>query len=185
MIQRIKYIINLLIKLFLSPIKYARHIGVKVGNNTLIADKRHWPSDAYLISIGNNCAITKGVTIYTHGGGRLLRSSIPDFDSFGKVRIGNNCYIGAYSQIMPGVTIEDNVLVAAGSVVTKSVPSGYVVGGNPARIICSTASFIERNSKYNLHSKGMSHKEKRQFLLSLPEDKFMVKPFLKVLDDKK
>ena len=119
------------------------------------------------------------------GGGRILRSSIADYDSFGKVRIGNNCYIGAFSQIMPGVTIEDNVLVAAGSVITKSVPSGYVVGGNPARIICTTASFIERNSKYNLHSKGMSQKEKRQFLLSLPDNKFMVKPFLKVLDDKK
>ena len=180
MIRRLKYIFNQFVKLFLSPIKYARHLGVKVGNNTLIADKRHWPSEAYLISIGNNCAITEGVTIYTHGGGCLLRSSIPDFDSFGKVRIGNNCYIGAYSQIMPGVTIEDNVLVAAGSVVTKSVPKGYVVGGNPARIICTTESFIERNAQYNLHSKGMSQEQKRQLLLSLPDEKFMVKPFLKV-----
>lgn len=185
MCKCIEYFINQLIKLFLSPIKYARHLGVKVGDNTLIADKRHWSSEAYLVSIGNNCDITVGVKIHTHGGGRILRSSIPDYDSFGKVRIGNNCYIGAFSQIMPGITIEDNVLVAAGSVVTKSVPSGYVVGGNPARIICTTASFIERNSKYNLHSKGMSQKEKRQFLLSLPDNKFMVKPFLKVLDDKK
>lgn len=118
------------------------------------------------------------------GGGRLLRSTIPDFDSFGKVSIGNNCYIGAFSQIMPGVTIEDNVLVAAGSVVTKSVPKGYVVGGNPARIICTTASFIERNAQYNLHSKGMSQEQKRQLLLSLPDEKFLVKPFLKVYDDK-
>ena len=85
---------------------------------------------------------------------------------------------------MPGVTIEDNVLVAAGSVVTKSVPKGYVVGGNPARIICTTASFIERNAQYNLHSKGMSKEQKRQLLLSLPDEKFMVKPFLKVYDDK-
>lgn len=180
MIQRIKHIINRLIKLYLSPIKYARHIGVKVGNNTLIADKGHWPSEAYFISIGDNCAITEGVKIHTHGGGRILRSSIPDFDSFGKVSIGNNCYIGAFSQIMPGVTIEDNVLVAAGSVVTKSVPKGYVVGGNPARIICTTTSFIERNAQYNLHSKGMSLDQKRQFLLSLPDEKFMVKSFLKV-----
>lgn len=68
MCKRIEYLSNQLIKLFLSPIKYARHLGVKVGNNTLIADKRHWPSEAYLISIGDNCAITEGVTIYTHGG---------------------------------------------------------------------------------------------------------------------
>lgn len=180
MSKRIKYIVNQLIKHYLSPVKYARHLGVKVGNNTLIADKRHWSSEAYLISIGSNCQITEGVKIHTHGGGSLLRSSIPDFDSFGKVRIGNNCYIGAYSQIMPGVTIEDNVLVAAGSVVTKSVPKGYVVGGNPARIICTTESFIERNAQYNLHSKGLSQEQKRQLLLSLPDEEFMVKPFLKV-----
>lgn len=184
MVKHFEHIINRLIKMYLSPIKYARHIGVKVGNNTLIADKRHWPSEAYLVSVGSNSQITEGVKIHTHGGGNILRTSITDFDSFGKVSIGNNCYIGAFSQIMPGVTIEDNVLVAAGSVVTKSVPKGYVVGGNPARIICTTASFIERNAQYNLHSKGMSQKQKRQLLLSLPDEKFMVKPFLKVYDDK-
>lgn len=69
MVKHFEHIINRLIKLYLSPIKYARHIGVKVGYNTLIADKGHWPSEAYLISIGNNCAITEGVKIHTHGGG--------------------------------------------------------------------------------------------------------------------
>ena len=69
MSKRIKYIVNQLIKHYLSPVKYARHLGVKVGNNTLIADKRHWSSEAYLISIGSNCQITEGVKIHTHGGG--------------------------------------------------------------------------------------------------------------------
>ena len=44
-------------------------MGVKIGNNCLIADKRHWPAEAFLISIGNDCAITEGVKLYTHGGG--------------------------------------------------------------------------------------------------------------------
>lgn len=46
---------------------------------------------------------------------------------------------------MPGVTVGDNVLIAAGSVVTNSVPSNCVVGGNPARIICSRREYYERN----------------------------------------
>ena len=64
---------------------------------------------------------------------------------------------------MPGVTIGDNVLVAAGSVVTKSVPSNVVVGGNPAKYICSVDEYISRNMRYNTNSKGMFGDEKKNF----------------------
>lgn len=49
--------------------------------------------------------------------------------------IGKNCFIGGRSLILPGVTIGDGCIVGAGSVVTKDVPSGTIVGGNPARVI--------------------------------------------------
>jgi len=55
--------------------------------------------------------------------------------SYKKTVIGNNVFIGVDSILMPGVIIEDRVIIAAGSLVTKSVPSGSIVGGNPARII--------------------------------------------------
>ena len=50
-------------------------------------------------------------------------------------RIGQNCFIGGNSLILPGVEIGDNCVVGAGSVVTKSVPPRCVVAGNPARIL--------------------------------------------------
>ncbi len=50
-------------------------------------------------------------------------------------RIGENCFIGGRSLILPGVEIGDNCVVGAGSVVTKSVPPRSVVAGNPARIL--------------------------------------------------
>lgn len=52
-------------------------------------------------------------------------------------RVGENCFIGGQSLILPGVEIGDNCVVGAGSVVTKSVPPRSVVAGNPARILRS------------------------------------------------
>lgn len=173
--MRIKKIIERLRKEFMSPIRYARYVGVKVGNNTLIADKHHWPNEAYLVSVGDNCQITEGVKIFTHGGANVCRDIYPDFDCFGKVTIGNRVYIGSGSKIMPGVTIGDFVLVAGGSVVTKSVPPRVVVGGNPAKIICTIDDYIKRNIKYNTHTKGLSKVEKRKVLENLPTNSFIKK----------
>ena len=174
----LKQLHQYLSKSFLSPLEYARMLGVTIGEGCLIADTRHWSSEPYLIFIGNNTQITEGVTIHTHGGGRLMRNKYPDFDSFGKVIIGNGVYIGAYSRIMAGVIIEDNVLVAAGSVVTKSIPSGYVVGGNPARIICTVDDFIEKNAKYNVHSRNMTEGQKKDLLINLTDNLFIRKQYL-------
>ena len=52
-------------------------------------------------------------------------------------RVGQNCFIGGGSLILPGVTIGDGSVVGAGSVVTKSVPPGSVVAGNPAKVLRS------------------------------------------------
>lgn len=79
---------------------------------------------------------------------------------------------------MPGVDIGDNVLIAAGSVVTKSVPSDVVIGGNPAKIISTISEYIDRNNKYNLDSKGLSISEKQRLLLSLDDSSFIKKDSL-------
>ena len=87
--------------------------------------------------------------------------------------IGNYVYIGTNSLIMPGVSIGDNALVAAGSVVTKSVPARTVVGGNPARVICTIDEYMDKNLKYNAHTKGV--RNKKEYIKKLPEEKFIVK----------
>lgn len=157
-----------------TPEKYARHIGVTIGKNCFIST-REWSNEPYLVSIGNNVQVTRGVSVHTHGGGNSIRKEHPDFDVFGKVVIEDWAYIGAFSQIMPGVTIGEGALVAAGSVVTKSVAAHTVVGGNPARLICTTEEYYERNKQYNVGTKGKGHEEKKKLLLSLPEDRFIKK----------
>ena len=154
--------------------KYAKYIGVKFGENCLIATK-NWSSEPYLIEIGNNVQITSNVSIHTHGGGHVVRQKHPDFDTFGKVVIEDWAYIGAFSQIMPGVTIGKGALVAAGSVVTKSVTPKTVVGGNPARYICSIDEYLSNNLRYNVLTKGMSYEEKKSKLLQMSEESFIKK----------
>lgn len=164
-------------KVFLSMEKQALIAGVNLGKDNFIASK-FWSSEPYLITIGNNCQITEGVKMFTHGGCQVLRDKYPDFDTFGKIKIGNYVYIGSNSLINAGVIIEDNVLIASGSVVTKSLRARGVYGGNPAKYICSIEEYKKRNIKYNLSSKRASKEKKKNILLSLPENKFISKEFI-------
>lgn len=160
----------------LAPIdKQAINAGCTIGKDNYIASHFWDSAEPYLISIGNNCQITSGVKMFTHGGGGGIRYIDPYFDFFGKVEIGDFVYLGTNSLIMPGVTIGSHVIVAAGSVVTKSIPSNVVVGGNPAKIICTIDEFYAKNKKYNLSTKGLSYLEKRKILLNADESKFVKK----------
>ena len=176
--QQLKKVLRVIMYFYwrylVSPEKYANHIGVNIGKNCFIATRR-WGSEPYLIYIGNNVQITRDVAIHTHGGAHAIRNIYPDFDVFGKVVIHDWAYIGASSQIMPGVTIGEGAIVAAGSIVTKSVPPHTVVGGNPAKYICTTQEYAERNMKYNLQCYRMSASEKRSFLLSISDEHFVKK----------
>ncbi len=85
------------------------------------------------IEIGENSGLAYGATILT---GADPRNELNKLYAPQKapVIIGKNCWIGANSTILPGVTIGDYCIVAAGAVVTKDVPSGVLVAGNPAVI---------------------------------------------------
>ena len=170
----ISRILNKYRRAFWSPEKYARYIGVRIGKECDIQDI-NFGSEPYLIEIGDHVQITKGVKIFTHGGGWVFRKEFPNLDTFGKVIIKNNVYIGNNTLIMPGVTIGNNVIVGAGSIVTKSVPDNAVVAGNPAKIISDLETTKQRILPYNVGTKKMNPEQKKKSLLSLSEDRFIKK----------
>jgi serine O-acetyltransferase len=81
--------------------------------------------------IGHNCNIGQQVTIGTGGKG----------DARGAPTIGNRVFIGAHSVVVGKITIGDDAMICAGSVVTRSVPARAVVMGNPAKVISYEGSF--------------------------------------------
>lgn len=165
-----------------TPEQYARRVGVKIGSGCFISTK-NWPAEAYLIEIGDNCRIAGETSFYTHGGIWSLRKKYndPDLDHFGKIKIGNNSYIGERCMIMPGVTIGENCIVGGGSVVTKSVPDGCMVAGNPAKFIGNTEDFYRRLKEKNDTRTGkMGNEEKKRMLLQIEEGVFETKPYIKI-----
>lgn len=117
-------------------------MGMKVGKNFkrlqgVILD----PGHCWLIEIGDDVTIAPRVHVLCHDASTKNHLG---YTKLGKVKIGNNVFVGAESVVLPGVTIGDDVIVGANSTVTKSIPDGMVVAGTPAKIICTTKGYLEK-----------------------------------------
>ena len=91
--------------------------------------------DETKVTIGDNAFLGPNISIYTacHPLEAERRNKFIEWAE--PVTIGNNVWIGGDVTILPGVSIGDNVVIGAGSVVTKSFPSNVVIAGNPAKLI--------------------------------------------------
>lgn len=165
--------------LLMSKEQYARSLGVKIGRDCLIAT-RSWGSEPFLIEIGNHVFVTVGVSFVNHDGGVwVFHGEIPTFDVFGKIRIGDNTYIGNNATILPGVTIGANCVIGACAIVTKSIPDDSVVAGSPARFICSTDAYKERMLLLNANTKGLPAQLKMDRVFKLQEGQLLRKGLLR------
>lgn len=160
--------LSLLYKYKKNPVNYFREIGVEVGKDCrfLGLKKGAFGSEPYLVKIGNHVTLTGDVQFITHDGGVwIFREEYPNIDVFGKIEVGNNVFIGFKTIIMPGVTIGDNVVIGAGSVVTKDIPANTVAAGVPARVLSTTNDYKVKVLDKTLNTKNLSLGKKKEILI--------------------
>lgn len=119
--------------------------GITIGRNVhfglgVILDQSH----GHLITIGSDVVIAPGARILVHDS---ARARINGRTWVSPVRIGDRAFVGAEALIMPGVTIGEDALVAAGSVVISDVEAGTIVAGVPARVIGDVDEFDRKRTE--------------------------------------
>ena len=111
---------------------YGNHIHV--GKN-FFANYNCTILDVGTVTIGDNCQMAPNVAIYTAGHPLHPNTRRTAWEYGIPVTIGHDVWLGGSVVVCPGVTIGDNVVIGAGSVVTKDIPSNCVAAGNPCRVI--------------------------------------------------
>ncbi len=134
---RNQYDIHATVKFNGNGIKLYGNGKICIGKNTYLGESTYLQStENYSIIIGENCAISHNVKIYTNSYNANQDFSIlPRTTYSDSVLIGDNVWIGVNVLINPGIKIGNNAVIGANSVVTKNILSNTICGGIPAKVI--------------------------------------------------
>lgn len=146
-----------------TKIRILRQWGVQIGEHCRI-HTLNWPSEPWLVRIGNHVTIPPDVTFVTHNSNTLFQEKYESLTGFGPIDIKDYVQIGINTTILPNVTIGPWSVIGAGSVVTKDVPPNTVVAGNPAKPICTIDEF-ERKCVEGHIDVPLDRDELRRFLV--------------------
>lgn len=133
-------------------IKYLRKKGCIIGENCVFRNVKTARIDITrpsLIEIGDNVDMNHNFQIMTHDwASGVFRNVFHNiWPSSGKVKIGSNIYFGTDVIVLKGVTIGDNCVIAAGSIITKDIPSNSVAAGMPAKVICTLEEYYKKRKQ--------------------------------------
>jgi maltose O-acetyltransferase len=124
------------------PVAWYIKRGLRVGKRCDLQQPFELdPSHCWLVEIGDDVTFAPDVHVIVHD---ASTKSCVGHTRLAPVRIGSRVFVGARTTILPGVTIGDDVLVGAGSVVSRDIPPCTVAAGNPARALSSLESYYAR-----------------------------------------
>lgn len=138
-------------------VDYGRH--VEIGDN-FYANMDCVFLDVNKISIGDNVIVGPRVSFYTAGHPTDAEVRVKELEFGLPIVIEDNVWIGGSASILPGVTVGENSIVAAGAVVTKDVPNNTIVGGNPARVIRKIGEKDKEKWEKAMHDYHTAKKDK-------------------------
>lgn len=123
--------------------------GAKVGKNVQIVDRFNFlyePWYADQIELSDGVILSAGVRLVSHDSAYSnVFGDLPI--KFGKIKIGKNTYVGVNSIILCGISIGENCIIGAGSVVNRDIPANSIAAGNPVRVISSISEGFEKYKK--------------------------------------
>lgn len=131
---------------FKYRLRKLRKAGLTIADDCRFMDMPDFGSEPYLITIGKHVGIAMDVSFITHDGGTYVfreQERYRKVIKYGRIHILDNCVIGKRAIILPGVTIGPNSVIAAGAVVTKSIPPNVLAAGNPAEPVLSIEKYAE------------------------------------------
>ena len=118
-----------------------RKRGMTIGDDVVLLDCCMEYGHEYLVEIGDHVTATRA-TILAHDASTKMFSN---YAKVGRVKIGDHVFIGNLAIVLPNVTIGSKVIVGAGTIVSKDIPSNSVVAGNPMRILCTYDEYAARH----------------------------------------
>jgi acetyltransferase-like isoleucine patch superfamily enzyme len=133
-----------------DTVAFLRRQGMRIGPHAaLLTRVQDFGTEPWLIEIGARVSVASGAVFVTHdGASRVFRERIAGGSAFGNafapIRVLDDSMIGLRAILMPGVTVGPRCIVGAGSVVTSDVPPDTVVGGSPARVLCTVEQYERR-----------------------------------------
>ncbi|ORX50048.1 isoleucine patch superfamily-like protein [Piromyces finnis] len=123
--------------------------NVSIGNRSMF-NVFNVILDCGPVTIGNDCLFSPGCQIITVTHSLDYKERKNGIEYTKPVKIGNDCFFGAGCIVLPGVTIGDRVVIAAGSVVSTDIESDCVVGGNPAKVLRKLTDYQKDKKKEEL-----------------------------------
>ncbi|HEX4259071.1 MAG TPA: acyltransferase [Streptosporangiaceae bacterium] len=167
MIKRALAVAVRTLRLHRDPVRYFRGLGAEIGPDVEIygATLFTFGSEPYLVSIGRGVTISHDVDFITHDGGlRVARAEHPGAFLYGRIQIGDGCFLGAHSVFLPGASVGAGSVIGAGAVVSGKIPPGVVATGTPARPVKPVTDYVRSKQHLWLDTSGLSAAEKRALL---------------------
>lgn len=141
----------------------------RVGKGCSFVGSPNFGSEPYLVTIGDNTTVSFDVAFVTHDAATRVLRNLPGRNKetviYGPIKIGKNCFIGCRSTILPNVTIGDNAIIGAGSVVNRDIPSNTVAAGVPCKVLCTLEEYEKKHKDEFLYMVSLPRDEKKKFLL--------------------